>query len=291
MSHSLNVPGASLHYQVGGSGPVLLMIPGGAMDADGFGPIAPILAERYTVVTYDPRGLSRSRLDGPFEGDLIQVYADDASRLLEAVSSEPAYVFGSSGGAQVGFELVTRRGDQVKTFVAHEPPAEALLPEERQFARSTYDVYKRGGVGPAMQKFVVAIGMENEMPPPPQGELTPEMRAAMARMQSNVVFFLDHMMLTIPTYVPDVAALRAAPTRVVVGVGERSAGQLAHDTGVAMAELIGTEPVPFPGGHGGFMEDPGAFADRLHEVLQGQPYASASRNSSPLSSSKANSSA
>lgn len=268
MSKSLKVAGASLYYEVSGSGPVLLMLPGGPMDADGFRAIASVLADRYTVVTYDPRGISRSRLDGPFEGDLIEVYADDTSQLLEAVASEPAYVFGSSGGAQFGFELVARHGEQVKTYVAHEPPAAELLPPERRFGQAVYDTYRSQGVGPAMQKFIVAIGMENEAQPP-RGEMTAEMQESMARMQSNIEFFLEHMMRPIPAYLPDVAALRAAPTRVVVAVGERSVGQLAHDTGVAMAELLGTKPVVFPGGHGGFGEQPEAFAARLHEVLQG----------------------
>jgi pimeloyl-ACP methyl ester carboxylesterase len=242
---------------------------GSPMDSTGFAGLASALADRYTVVTYDPRGISRSPLDAPFEGDLIEIYADDAARLLEAVGSEPAYVFGSSGGAQIGLGLVARHGQLVKTLVAHEPPAEALLPADRQFAREVFDTYQKDGLGPAMQKFLGAVGLQDEVPPQPEGEMTPEMREGMARMQSNVVYFFDHMMLSIPAYVPDAEVLRAAPSRVVVGVGDSSAGQLAHDTGIAMARHLGSEPVEFPGGHGGFGQDPKAFADRLHTVLKG----------------------
>src|SRR5690349_17678061 len=103
----LKVPGASLYYQIQGSGPVLLMIPGGPTDANIFAGIAPRLSDRYTVVTYDPRGLSRSKLDVlPEDQRIVEIFADDAHRLLAAVRSEPAFVFGNSGGALLGLALV-----------------------------------------------------------------------------------------------------------------------------------------------------------------------------------------
>src|SRR5215211_450513 len=53
---TLRVPGATLHYEVCGTGPVLLLIPGGPADAGGFASIRNVLSDRYTVVTYDPGG-------------------------------------------------------------------------------------------------------------------------------------------------------------------------------------------------------------------------------------------
>ena len=47
----LKVPGASLFYEIRGSGPVFLVIPGGPADASVFSGIAPRLSDRYTVVT------------------------------------------------------------------------------------------------------------------------------------------------------------------------------------------------------------------------------------------------
>jgi len=99
-SETLKVPGASLHYEVRGSGPVLLMIPGGPANAGDFNRIAGELASDFTVVTYDPRGLAHSTLEAPFNDDrAVQIAADDVQRLLKAVTDEPANVFGSSGGA------------------------------------------------------------------------------------------------------------------------------------------------------------------------------------------------
>jgi pimeloyl-ACP methyl ester carboxylesterase len=116
-----------------GSGPVLLLIPGGVMDAAMFARVVVPLADRYTVVTYDPHGISSSTLNGP-AADLpvdlqADLQADDAHRLLSALTTEPAYVFGNSSGATTGLALVTRHSEQVRVLVAHEPPLVELLPD------------------------------------------------------------------------------------------------------------------------------------------------------------------
>jgi hypothetical protein len=69
--------------------------------------------------------------------------------------------------------------------------------------------------------------------------------------------------------VPDIAALRAGPVRVVAGVGATSPGQLAHRCGVALAEQLGSDPVSFPGDHSGFTSSPEALAQALETVLSG----------------------
>jgi hypothetical protein len=56
-SHTLDVPGARLYYEVQGSGPPFMLI-GHPMDASGFATIAPVLAEAHKVVTYDPRAVA-----------------------------------------------------------------------------------------------------------------------------------------------------------------------------------------------------------------------------------------
>lgn len=74
-------------------------------------------------------------------------------------------------------------------------------------------------------------------------------------------------MKAIVDYVPDVATLKAGTPQVVVGVGEATKGQVAHQTGVALAERLGMDPVVFLGDHGGYSSQPAAFAELLHSVL------------------------
>lgn len=270
----LNVPGASLYYEVSGSGPVLLLMPGGPADATAFAGIVPRLSDRYTVVTYDPRGLSRSRLDMlPEDLRIVEIMAADVHRLLAAVGSEPAFVFASSGGALIGLELVSHHPQQVQTLVAHEPSAATLLPDGSAILagmQEVYDTYLHVGIGPAMQQFLAVAGL-NDGPQPGesrlQGEPNPEMLAAMAQLQRNIEFFLAHYLRVVTGYQPDIAALKAGSTRVVVAVGEASGGQVAYRGGVELAKLLGTEVVVFPGDHGGFATHPAEFAVTLRKVL------------------------
>lgn len=265
----LKVPGAHLYYEVQGAGPVLLMIPGGPTDAGIFAALGACLVNRYTVVRYDPRGNSRSVLDGSPEDQNMDVHGDDAARLLKALGDEPALVLGSSGGAQIGLNLAARYPQRVRTLIAHEPPCMALLPdaeEMRAFSEDVYNTYLAAGAGAAMQKFMVGAGIggpstQRTAPPPPEAMET------FARIQRNVDYFLAHGFRPIGAFVPDVAALRAGSARIVVGVGESSAGSLPYRSAIALAELLGTTPSTFPGGHGGYNDNPQAFAEKLHQVL------------------------
>jgi pimeloyl-ACP methyl ester carboxylesterase len=270
-TETLKVPGASIYYEVRGSGPVLLMMPGGPADAGAFRRIAGYLDSDYTVVTYDPRGLSHSPLDGPVKDErIVQIFADDAHRLLAATSREPAFVFASSGGAVIALELVARHPEQVRTLVPHEPPVPALMPDparERAAMEEIVQTYRAAGIGPAMQKFMVQTGIRSGPPPPPPGEPTPEMREAMAQMQKNMDFWLGHYFLAISAYEPEFDALIAGSTRIVPGVGEESRGELANEGGLALAKRLGTQAVVFPGAHGGFDSHAPEFADKLREVL------------------------
>src|SRR6266404_8709178 len=191
-TETLKVPGASLYYEVRGSGPVLLMMPGGPADAAAFRNTALPLATDYTVVTYDPRGLSHSKLDGPLDEErIVQVFADDVHRLLSAITKEKAFVFASSGGATISLELAARHPEQLATLVVHEPPSPSLQPDPdrvRTDMKEVVETYRKGDAGAAMQKFATLIRLRGHSPPPaPDGKPTPEMREAKARMQRNML--------------------------------------------------------------------------------------------------------
>src|SRR5262245_15270738 len=167
---TLEVPGANLYHEVRGSGPVLLLICGGVYDAAGYAGLAQRLADRYTVVTYDRRGNSRSPLDGPPEHQSIEVHGDDAHRVLSAVgvtADEPAYVFGNSSGAMIGLELAARHPEQVRTLVAHEPPIFEMLPDRdhwRTVIQDVEDAFLKEGAGPAGQVLSAELAMSGGEP-------------------------------------------------------------------------------------------------------------------------------
>jgi pimeloyl-ACP methyl ester carboxylesterase len=266
-SATLKVPGAKIYYEVQGDGPVLLMIPGGPADAGAFADLAPLMAERYKTVRYDPRGNSRSVLDGPPQDQDMDEHGDDAAALIAALGDQPAIVLGSSGGAQIGLNLAARYPKRVRVLVAHEPPCLQLLPDaevHRRNAQEVLEVFRTSGAGPAMQKFAAMAGLGGGTQKKPP---SPSMQESFSRMQGNFAFFLAHGVMPIGLYTPDISALAASKVRVVVGVGAESEGQLAWRSAMALAMRMGLTPVTFPGGHGGYGEEPGPFARKLEEVL------------------------
>src|SRR5438132_812942 len=134
--------------------------------AAGFGSLARHFADR-TVVTYDPRGVERSeRTDGATESTPDQ-HADDLYRLISALDAGPVDIFANSGGAVNALALVARDPEQVRTLVAHEPPAAHVLPDREQALAAIHDIhetYQRSGFGPAMAKFISLVGHEGPIP-------------------------------------------------------------------------------------------------------------------------------
>ncbi|TMR11874.1 alpha/beta hydrolase [Nonomuraea turkmeniaca] len=281
-SRTLEVPGAVLHYDVRESGastdPILLMI-GSPMDASGFTSLARHFPDR-TVVTYDPRGIGRSeRTDGAVESTPEQ-HGDDLHRLITALGGGPVDVFGSSGGAVNGLALVARHPEQVRTLVAHEPPAAQELPDRERALAAVVDIrqtYERDGFGPAMAKFIAITSLRGEIPADFADQPVPSpadfgMPTEDDGSRDDALF--GQNIMTCTHHHHDFEALRAAPTRIVVGVGAESEGEMAHRAGVAVAERLGTKPVTFPSNHGGFLGgefgmtgDPDAFAVTLRQVL------------------------
>ncbi|MEU4288575.1 alpha/beta fold hydrolase [Kribbella sp. NPDC026596] len=278
----LTVPGARLYYEVRGAGPVLLLVCGGVYDAAGYADLAEHFADRYAVVTYDRRGNSRSPLTGPPERQSIEVHSDDAARVLAAVgvtADEPAEIFGNSSGAIIALDLVARHPELVRTVVAHEPPLFELLADRdhwRKMIRSVEEAFQSAGPWAALETLNAGFAAdragdegpktEGDRPPGPDAEADAE---TVARMQANFAFFVGYEVPPFAAYEPDLAALAAAPTRVVPAVGEGSDGEPWVRAAVVLAERLGTDPVGFPGDHGGFGSEHLQFAAQLDKILRG----------------------
>lgn len=267
---TLKVPGATLYYEVLGSGPTLLIIPGGPQDAGVFAELSQWLADRYTVVTYDPRGNSRSTFDGEIKPLLMDEQADDAAALIEALGNGPAYVFGTSGGAQIGLNLAARHPGLVKALVAHEPPSMMLMddPSEAVAAdKALYDTYVKDGVDAAMSMFFSMHGLEDggdAAEAPPEFEMPPEEAETFARVSGNFEYWLAHGMMPLSLYTPDVATLKSGSPKIIVAIGEASAGQPIEEMSLALTSKLGIQPTPFPGDHMGFGPQATEFAEALH---------------------------
>ncbi|HEY5630033.1 MAG TPA: alpha/beta hydrolase [Candidatus Limnocylindrales bacterium] len=279
------MPGAVLAYDVRVNAtttePVLLLI-GAPMAAGAFAALAGQFPDR-TVVTYDPRGSERSRLADPSAGTTPQEHADDLHRLILALDAGPADMFATSGGAVNALELVARHPRQVRTLVAHEPPALAVLPDrDAALAASVavHETYLRSGAGPAMAQFIALATLDGPVPADVASRPGPDPAAfglPTADDGSRDHPLLGRHMISSTHYEPDFDALRAAPTRIVIGVGAESGNTVAGRGAKAVAGRLGTAPVTFPSGHNGFVGgdghpagEPEAFAAMLRRVLAGE---------------------
>jgi pimeloyl-ACP methyl ester carboxylesterase len=258
--------------------PPLVMI-GQPMDASGFATLASHFPNR-TVVTYDPRGLGRStRNDGRVD-HTPDVQAEDVHAVIEALDAGPVEMFASSGGAVTALALVAAHPQDVSTLVAHEPPLIPVLPDAAaaERARAGFrDAYEAGGSGAGMAAFIAMTSW--------QGEFTDEYFAqpppdpAVFGMPTEDDGSRDDPLLSdrswaISSYRPDVEALAAAPTRVVIAVGEESLGTFTGRTAVATAELLGQQASVLPSHHGcflggehGYAGQPEPFARKLRDIL------------------------
>lgn len=256
-----------------------LLMAGHPMDARGFDTLASYFPDR-TVVSYDPRGIGRSTGRDGGDQSTPEVHAADLHALITAVGPGPVDVFASSGGALNALALVAAHPDDVATLVAHEPPLVSFLPDAEQvFAaeRAVHAAYEEGGFGAGMAAFIAMTSWTGEftdaylarpLPDPAQFGLPTEDDG---RRDDPLLSATED---ETTSFRPDLDALAAASTRVVVGVGVESRDVLTGRAARAVAAALGLPATEFPSHHGGFLGgefgwagEPEAFAARLREVL------------------------
>ncbi|MEU8780450.1 alpha/beta hydrolase [Streptomyces sp. NPDC048637] len=270
---SLRVNGATLHYEVRGHGPLLLLIPGGSGGAASFGDVADDLASEYTVATYDPRGMSRSALDDPEAEQRVAEHADDALRILDLLSpGEPARVFGVSSGAIAALHLLTAHPERVERVVAHEPPAVLVLPDaadHRDLIARVQETFRTQGLVPAMAVFAEGLKKDGDTAEPKAGtELPPQAAARAEQTMANLPYFVGRIVPSFMSYIPDTNRLEALSDQLVLAGGQDSHGELAYRSAALLAERLGMELLHFPGGHTGLTTHPAQFGERLRKAFR-----------------------
>lgn len=257
--------GAGLHHEVRGTGPLVVLV-GAPMDAAAFAPLAELLANEHTVLTTDPRGIHRSRVDDRKADSTPELRAEDLSRLITHLGAGPAAVLDSSGGAVTALALVQAHPEQVHTVTAHEPPLGELLADREQARADTEEycaTYLGGDVVGAWKKFFAAANIA--MPAEAVEQMVGGQRDPQAVADER--FWFANELRPSTRWRPDLAVLRSVSSRIVIGIGAGSTAQICDRTSRALASALDIEPTMFPDGHIGFIEDPNAFVDRLKTLL------------------------
>jgi pimeloyl-ACP methyl ester carboxylesterase len=257
---TVQVNEASLYYEVRGSGPALLMIPGATGDAGHFARVAPLLAKTYTVVTYDRRGNSRSPFNEPTS---LAQQADDAAELLRSLRLSPAMVFGTSGGAIIALKLALERPEVCRGVIVHEPPFLNVLPNAEEagkaFQLAVERALKENGPKGAMEMFIRTNAGDAAF-----GGLEQPLRE---RMLANGERFFAIELAMFMSWIPSETELRSArvPIRVVAGEGNRGTDYYAASEW--LAQSLGTDVGELPGRHVPYLTDPAGMVNALQPMI------------------------
>jgi acetyltransferase/esterase len=265
----LTVPGARLYYESVGSGPPLVLIPGGNGTAHIFGPIAQQLAQRFTVTTYDRRGFARSRLDGAQDYTRrLETDAHDALRVIELTTSSPATVFGPSSGAIVGLQALAQQPDLITRLVAYEPPAMKQLPDGSQWLAlcdEVYRTYQDVGIPPALELF------NNKMFPPQDVAFFARLRdISQPAVRAAVEYWFEHELREYTAVDLPIDTLLPSASRISVAAGRNSRGYPLHDVGDSLAQTFDQTLTELPGGHTGYATHAAEFASEIADLLAAQ---------------------
>ncbi|MFB4305486.1 alpha/beta fold hydrolase [Actinomadura sp. GTD37] len=267
----LPVPGAELYYEVSGDGPLLIIGQSGEGDARRSTEMIDRLVDRYTVATYDRRGLSRTKAEDPDAPVPPRTHAEDLHHLLAALTDEPALMLGCSLGALYGLHLAAAHPGQLRVLIAHDPATPGLLPpaDRARIERTLTEVEataRNGGWRAAIAMVAAATGLDPRNMKTESGVTAVPMTGD---REANMTYYLTN----------DVAGLRrdtlgaaevtaaAARTRIIPAAGADSKRAWNHRCAEELAAVLDAPLVEFPGGHNGNTAFPRAFATRVHEVL------------------------
>lgn len=256
-----------IHYEVRGEGPLMLISESGEGDAGRSVDMVTVLAETHTVVTYDRRGLSRSLSPG---GVSIAEHAEDVRDLLDHLGRGPAVMVGCSMGAVIGLHVAATYPGLVSTLVAHEPVAPWLLASgdaHREQLGSLRELYRASGLAESIKPIAASLGIvpggddaEPDLTPQP---MTPQRVA-------NFDYFIEHDFTAVQQDKLDLSLLKATGTRIIPAAGRTTPRDVyVYQETLALADVLGTPVVEFPGGHNGNLTHPRAFAAQVIASMAG----------------------
>jgi pimeloyl-ACP methyl ester carboxylesterase len=115
MSGHIVANGIDYHYEIHGQGEPLVLLHGGLMNSDLWGPTLPALAAHHKVIAIDLQGHGRTPLgDRPIR---LPAIADDLEVVLDKLGVGAVDVMGYSFGGGVAFRLAVQHPARVRRLV------------------------------------------------------------------------------------------------------------------------------------------------------------------------------
>jgi pimeloyl-ACP methyl ester carboxylesterase len=260
----VTVNGAELYYEIRGAGPPLLLIMGATGDGGHFDELADMLADEFTVVTYDRRGNGRSPVPAGWRTTSAEEQADDAAALLDALEIGPAAVFGTSSGGTFALCLLVRHAEHVRGLILHEPGLYSLVDDfdavRAPIRALVEEASEAGGPSAAVERFWCYI-VENE---DGWNRLAPSLRE---RLRATATTLFEVELGTYELYLPDENTLASLSAPVSLLVSEDGRPFFAEIAG-RLGERLGVEVATTPGRHDAYHDNPSAFAEAMRPFLR-----------------------
>jgi pimeloyl-ACP methyl ester carboxylesterase len=224
---------------------------------------ADILADVFTVVSFDRRCNSRSTGDQTTDMTVAQ-QARDAAAIIKAMRNDKAIIFGGSGGGIIGLELAAAKPEVIDFLIVHEPPVIELLPaaDAEKWRTFHYNIYMknlREGWEAALLDFSASLIGAPDIPFPPDID---------KRVSGNMDFFFRHEYKTFIKYIPDVKRIRENKVSMMAAIGRDSDDSQYVQSTRALASKLHCECIEFPGQHDVSFYMPEEFAKAVRSTLE-----------------------
>jgi pimeloyl-ACP methyl ester carboxylesterase len=258
--------GTRIDYERRGSGPALVLVHGGLVDRDFWGPSLPLLAQHFTVYALDRRGHGRSDRYSA-NHDIEREYEDLAALVAEC--STPVAVVGHSGGAHVALQAALRVGE-IRRLVLYEPPRfDTFTPSVRKRLHASLAAGNLDDVLATVLVDVIAGDLNPGLLPSARGEMVAGMRgspvwAAAMRNVKSIPAEVD----SYAAYRFDPAEFRNFTTPTVLLLGSNSGHVMQHWVETFHAALPMSRIMMLEGqGHGAMLEAPELFVRTVRAAV------------------------
>jgi pimeloyl-ACP methyl ester carboxylesterase len=258
----LAVNGTELYYEVRGGGPPVLLIMGFTGDAGHFETLAELLADEFTVVSYDRRGNGRSPRPASWATTSPEEQADDAAALLAALDLAPAAVFGTSAGANFALCLLVRHPGLVCGAVLHEAALVRLFDDPAARGAVTALVRESmaaGGPPAALEALWRYVAGDRNWE-----RLQPDLRE---RMLSTAETLFGVELGSYEGFLPEDETLASVAPALVL-VSEHSSSAVYAQAAGRLAERLGVEVTRTPGTHTAYHDHPHELAQTIRPFLR-----------------------
>jgi pimeloyl-ACP methyl ester carboxylesterase len=259
---SVSVNGTELYFEVRGTGPRVLLIMGATGDGGHLDAFADLLADEFTVVSYDRRGNGRSPVPPGWRTTSPEEQADDAAALLNALGTGPAAVFGTSSGGNFALCLLVRHPAWVRGAILHEPGLYALVDVDAVRAplrALVQEAMEKGGPPAAVERFWCYVAGDDGW-----DRLTP---ALQKRLRATASTLFEVELGTYELYLPDEVTLAGLSAPVRLLVSENGLPFSPEITG-RFGERLGVEVATTPGGHAAYHDRPYELAESVRPYLR-----------------------